>query len=68
MKKEKVTQNRFKSVAVYIAFGAAALLVGQAMGLITVDQSDLWTKAIQSVLAALVGIGVLNNPTNKTGF
>jgi len=61
-------QNRFKSPVVWVSIISAAILVAQAMGYVDVDNADLFTKAGQALLAALIGIGVLNNPVNKTGI
>jgi len=61
-------QNRFKSPIVWASGVAAAILVAQAMGFINVDNADLLTKAGQAILAALIGVGVLNSPTDSKNF
>lgn len=63
-----VTQSRWNSLITWAAVAAAILLVLQAAGFITVAQAEELKLAINAVLVALVGLGVLNNGTNPVGY
>jgi uncharacterized membrane protein len=61
-------QNRFKSPLVWTSIISALILIGQATGIIAVDKADMFTQIGQTILALLVTMGILNNPTNGDGF
>lgn len=61
-------QNRWKSPVVWGAVAAQALALLVALGVIDVGMSEAVQAVVVAVLEVLVLFGVLNNPTDKTGF
>lgn len=61
-------QNRWKSWALWSAIVAQIIAILLLTGLITGEQVTLIEKIVAAVLQLLVLFGVVNNPTNKTGF
>ena len=59
-------QNRFKSWARWTAIAALVIFVVKtATGY---DLGPIWDELADLLLPVLVGFGVINNPTNKTGL
>lgn len=59
-------QNRFKSWALWTAIAALVIFVVKtATGY---DLGPIWDELADLLLPVLVGFGVINNPTNKTGL
>ena len=58
--------GRFKSWAVWLSFGA--LIVFCAKEFWGVDISGTVDGLLDVLLPLLVAFGIVNNPTNKTGF
>jgi uncharacterized membrane protein len=63
-----MTQNRWKSPVVWGAVVAQVLALLTVLDVINLTQSDAVNGVVAAVLQALVAFGVLNNPTDKTGF
>ena len=61
-------QNRLKSKAVWVAILAQVMAILLALGVVDAGLSDSINAVITAVLQLLVVFGVLNNPTNPTGF
>lgn len=60
-------QNRLKSWALWAsAAGLVFLLLTKVFGL-NID-IQLWDEVLTALGTILVGFGILNNPTNKSGF
>jgi uncharacterized membrane protein len=60
-------QNRLKSWALWASIaGLIFLLLTKVFGL-NID-IQLWDEVLTALGTILVGFGILNNPTNKTGF
>ena len=57
---QNTTQNRWRSAPLWIALAAQLIGLLVVLGVIDAGQSE--------ALNALTAFGVLNNPTNKTGF
>lgn len=57
-------QNRWKSKFVWLGLGGTIIMFMQSIGLIDVDLSTALTNLINGVCLFLVGVGVLNNPTD----
>ena len=62
------TQSRWKSVPLWTAITAQALALLVVTGVIGPHWSDAITALVTAVLQAGVAFGILNNPTDKTGF
>lgn len=58
-------QNRFKSWALWVSI--AALIVFCVKEFAGVDISQTVDGFLNVLLPVLVGFGIVNNPTNKTG-
>lgn len=59
-------QNRFRSWALWTAIAALVIFVVKtATGY---DLGPIWDELSDLLLPVLVGFGVINNPTNKTGL
>jgi uncharacterized membrane protein len=58
--------NRFKNYALWIAVASLGLIVAQAFGLDIAE--DKYNEIVNAVLTVLVLAGVVNNPSNGTGF
>ena len=65
---ETTAQNRWKSPIVWSAIISGILSILVASGVFTSGQQTAYTTAVSFVLQALVGFGILNNPTDSTGF
>ena len=61
-------QNRFKSPVFWAAIASQILSVLVLVGVIGTGQSEVFNGVIVAVLEMLTAFGVLNNPTNPTGF
>ncbi|NLV59179.1 MAG: holin [Clostridiales bacterium] len=61
-------QNRLKSPVVWAAVAAQLLALLVTLGVIDTGLSNDLNAAAVAVLQLLVAFGVLNNPTDKTGF
>lgn len=68
---EKVSiRERLKSWAVWVSVLGAVGVILNATGVfekIGLDSTS-WDVIINAVGSILIGFGILNNPTNKTGF
>ena len=66
----ETTQSRYKSWALWLSvFGALGVILN-ATGVfekVGLDSSS-WEIIINAVGSVLIAFGILNNPTNKTGF
>lgn len=65
-----MTQNRFKSWAVWVAVAGAVWIILSAFGLperwgIT---SETWNAVLNAIGTILIGFGILNDPTSKDRF
>lgn len=58
-------QNRFKSWALWVSI--AALIAFCVKEFVGVDISQTVDGFLNVLLPVLVGFGIVNNPTNKTG-
>lgn len=58
--------ERFKSWALWLSIGA--LVVFLAKEISGVDISDTVNGFLNVLLPVVVGFGIVNNPTNKTGI
>ena len=58
-------QNRFRSWALWVSI--AALIVFCVKEFVGVDISQTVDGFLNVLLPVLVGFGIVNNPTNKTG-
>lgn len=58
-------QNRFKSAVVWGAVLAQVLLI---IGLVNPEITDTVKIVGGAIIETLTLFGILNNPTNKTGF
>lgn len=63
-----MVQNRIKSPVFWSALIAQLLSILVLTGVIGAEWSGAITGIVTAVLEALTVFGVLNNPTNKTGF
>lgn len=63
-----MTQNRWKSAPLWIALAAQLFGLLVVIGVIDAGQSEVLNGLIVTVCEALTAFGILNNPTNKTGF
>ena len=61
-------QNRFTSKVAWAAAASAILAILVAFGAIDVGQSEAINVLVTAVLGVLTLFGILNNPTDKTGF
>lgn len=61
-------QNRLKSKVVWGAILAQVLAILLALGVIAAGLSEAVNALITAALQLLVVAGVLNNPTDPTGF
>ena len=59
-------QNRFKSWALWVAVGA--LVIFCAKEFFGVDISETVNGLLNVLCPVLVALGIINNPTNKTGL
>jgi len=62
-----MTQNRIKSWAVCVSLAVLVYLVLTKVFGIPID-AGVWQEVLTALGAVLMGFGILNNPTNKTGF
>ena len=60
-------QNRMKSWAVWVSLASLIYLVLTKVAGLSIDAA-LWQEVLTAIGTVLVGFGILNNPTNKTGF
>ena len=65
---ENMDQNRLRSPVVWGAIAAQVLALLVTLGVIDTGLSNAVNGVAVSVLELLVAFGVLNNPTNGTGF
>ena len=63
-----MTQNRWKSAPLWIALAAQLIGLLVVVGVIDAGQSEVLNGLIVATCEALTAFGILNNPTNKTGF
>lgn len=59
-------QNRFKSWALWLA--VAALVVYIVREFVGIDISETVNGFMDVLLPVLIAFGIVNDPTNKTGF
>lgn len=60
--------NRFKNYGLWVSIAALVPLVMSAFGFEFFDEQK-YTEIINAILAILVGMGLINNPTTKnSGF
>lgn len=59
-------QNRFKSWALWVSI--AALVVFCVKEFAGIDISETVNGFMNALLPVLVGFGIINNPTNRTGI
>lgn len=57
--------GRLKNYPLWIAIAALGGLFMNDLGLLTPEKYDQYVNAI---LAVLIGAGIINNPSNGTGF
>lgn len=60
-----MTQNRWKSKAMWVALAAQLLSLLVVLGVIDMGESEVLTGVIVAVCEALSVFGILNNPTSK---
>lgn len=60
-----MTQNRWKSKAMWVALAAQLLSLLVVLGVIDTGESEVLTGVIVAVCEALSAFGILNNPTSK---
>ncbi|MBR3767511.1 MAG: hypothetical protein IKL10_04635 [Clostridia bacterium] len=67
---EATTQNRWKSWALWLSVLGAVGVILNATGVFEKIglTSETWETVINAVGSILIGFGILNNPTNKSGF
>lgn len=65
---QNTTQNRWRSAPLWIALAAQLIGLLVILGVIDAGQSEALNGLIIVICEALTAFGVLNNPTNKTGF
>jgi uncharacterized membrane protein len=58
--------KRFKNYGLWLAVASLGLIVAQAFGLTIAE--DKYNEVVNAVLTVLVLAGVVNNPSNGTGF
>jgi uncharacterized membrane protein len=58
--------KRFKNYTLWLAVASLILIVAQAFGLTIAE--DKYNEVVNAVLTVLVLAGVVNNPSNGTGF
>jgi len=68
MKGESMGQSRWKSPVLWGAIIALVLGVLIDVGVLSVSQQEQVNTVVSKVLELLVLFGILNDPTNKTGF
>lgn len=61
-------QNRFKSPVFWSAIVSQILSILVLIGVIDTGQSGVFNGVVVAVLEMLTAFGVLNNPTNPSGF
>lgn len=59
-------QNRFRSWALWCA--VVALVIYVVKTTTGYDLAPIWNELADLLLPVLVGFGIINNPTNKTGL
>ncbi len=59
-------QSRWKSLPLWLGMAGGVKLILDAAGVKIED--GLWNSVINTLATMLVMFGVLNNPTNATGF
>ena len=62
-----LTQNRFKSWALWLSISSLALYVLKNVFKLDID-SDMWNTVVDMVLVVLTGFGIVNSPTTKGSF
>ena len=60
-------QNRLKSWAVWAGLAGLVYLLLTKVGGLSID-SQVWEEILTALGTVLVGFGILNNPTNNSGF
>lgn len=65
---QNTAQTRWKSAPLWIALAAQVIGLLVVVGVIDAGQSEVLNGLIVAVCEALTAFGILNNPTNKTGF
>lgn len=60
-------QNRIKSPVLWTSLISALFLILKGLGIYEID-NELLSKITDIVLSILTAFGIINNPTNKTGF
>lgn len=63
-----VTQNRFKSPVLWSSLISAILAFLVGAGIIDLGFSNNVEQLITLLFTVLAGFGILNSPTNKSGF
>ena len=61
-------QSRFKSKVVWFAVLAQVIVVLQLTGVLEISQIEIINGVVTAVIQTLVLFGVLNNPTDHSGF
>ena len=64
----EVKQSRFKSLVSWCAIVSQIFAILVLTKVLGPELAEGLKFAIVGILEALVGFGILNNPTNKTGF
>jgi uncharacterized membrane protein len=62
-----LTQNRFKSWALWLSTSALVLYVLKNVLKLDID-SEMWNTVVDMVLIVLTQFGILNAPTTKGAF
>jgi len=59
-----MTQNRFKSWALWVSVAGLLFIVLTEVIGIKID-AGLWSKVLDAIGVVLIGFGIVNNPTSK---
>jgi phi LC3 family holin len=62
-----MNRNRIKSPVLWTSLISALFLILKGLGIYEID-NELLSKITDIVLSILTAFGIINNPTNKTGF
>ena len=60
-------QNRLKSWALWVSVAGLVFLVLTKVAGLSIDVG-IWQEVLDAIGVVLIGFGIVNNPTNKTGF
>jgi len=66
-KGNKMGQSRFKSWALWVSVAGLIFLVLTKVVGLQID-AGVWGEVLDGVGVVLIGFGIVNNPTNKSGI